>query len=71
MWIVLYAGAFITIGFSYMFGTKNKIAHIIMVFCLSVSIGLLLALIDAFVHPFCGLIHLTSESFVLALKQLQ
>lgn len=70
MWLVLYIGAFITIGFTYLFGTKNKIAHIIMVFSLSAVIGLILLLIDAFVYPFSGVIHLTPEYFILALKQL-
>jgi Protein of unknown function (DUF4239) len=70
MWLVLYIGAFITIGFTYLFGTKNKIAHIIMVFSLSAVIGLILLLIDSFEHPFTGLIHLTPESFINALKQL-
>lgn len=71
MWVVLYLGAFITIGFSYLFGTKNKIAHVIMVFCLSAIIGIILILIEAFVHPFCGMIHLTPESFMMILKQLK
>jgi uncharacterized membrane protein YgaE (UPF0421/DUF939 family) len=71
MWIVIFFGAFITIGFSYLFGTKNKFAHIIMVFSLSSSIGLVLILIDALEHPFTGIIHLTPESFIIALEQLK
>jgi len=71
MWAVLYLGAFITIGFSYLFGTKNKIAHIVMIFCLSSIIGTILLLIESFVHPFCGLIHLSPESFIMILKQLK
>lgn len=71
LWFVIIFGAFITIGFSYLFGTVNKIAHIIMIFCLSGSIGLILVLINAFVHPFSGLIHVTCDSFILALEQLK
>jgi hypothetical protein len=71
MWAVLFFGAFITIGFSFLFGTKNKMIHLIMVLCLSATICLVLILIEALVHPFSGLIHLTPESFIMALKQLK
>ena len=71
MWFILFIGAFITIGFSYIFGTKNNIAHIIMIICLSSSIGLILILIDALVHPFSGFIQLTPEAFIYALSQLK
>ena len=71
MWVVLIFGAFITIGFSYLFGTKNKIAHILMIFCLSSSICFGLILIYALEHPFAGYVHLTPESFVRALEQLK
>jgi len=71
MWAFLFIGAFITIGFSYLFGTKNEIAQIIMVFSLSATICLVLLLIDALVHPFTGLIHLTPEPFIKALEQLK
>lgn len=71
MWIILFFGAFITIGFSYLFGTKNKFAHIIMIFCLASVIGLVLILIDAFLHPFSGIIYITPEVFINALKQMK
>jgi len=71
LWFVLFFGAFITIGFSYLFGTKNKLAHIIMIICLSTSIGLILILVNAYVHPFSGIIHLTPEPFIQALEQIK
>lgn len=71
MWLILFFGAFVTIGFSYLFGTKNKIAHIIMIFCLASSISLVLNLIDAFEHPYCGLIQVSPEAFINALEQLK
>jgi hypothetical protein len=71
MWVVLFFGAFIIIGFSYLFGTKNTMAHLIMVFSLASTICLILVLIAALVHPYTGLIHLNPEPFILALKQLR
>lgn len=71
MWAFLFIGAFITIGFSYLFGTKNEIAQIIMVFSLSAIICLVLLLIEALVHPFTGLVHLSPQPFIDALKQLK
>jgi hypothetical protein len=71
MWVVLFTGAFIIIGFSYLFGTKNKTAHLIMVFSLSATICLILILIDALEHPFSDFVHLTPESFIMTLDQLK
>jgi hypothetical protein len=71
MWFVLIFGAVITIGFSYLFGTKKVLAHAVMVFCLSGIIGLVLILIDALEHPFSGIIHIKPESFEVVLKFFQ
>lgn len=71
MWFVLFVGAIIIIGFSYLFGTKNKIAHYIMVFSLSATICLILILADALEHPFSDFVHLTPESFIMTLEQLK
>jgi hypothetical protein len=71
MWIVLILGATLTIGFSYLFGAKNKKVQIIMIFCLSGTICLVLLLIGVLEHPFTGLIHVQSEHVVRALEQLK
>lgn len=70
MWIVLFIGAFLTIAFGYMFGTKNRIAHLIMIFCLAGTICLVLILIQALEHPYTGLVHVTPESLIKAMEQL-
>ena len=71
MWFVLVLGAVITIGFSYLFGTKKMLAHAVMVICLSGIIGLVLVLIDALEHPFSGIIHINHESFASVLRLFQ
>jgi hypothetical protein len=71
MWTVLIFGAFITISFCYLFGTKNKIAHGIMICSLASVICLILILIDAMEHPFSGYIHLTPDAFVMTMEQLK
>lgn len=70
MWVVLFIGAFFTIAFSYMFETKNKATHLIMVFCLSSTICIVMILIDAIDHPFSGVIHVTPETLYQTMKQL-
>lgn len=67
LWFLLFFGALVTIGFSYLFGTKSKYAHIIMIFCLSSSIALVLIIINAFEHPFHGIIKVSQEEFEKAL----
>jgi hypothetical protein len=71
MWIILFVGAFITIVFTYLFGTKNKTAHLLMIICLSASICSVLLLIEAFDHPFSGLIHVSSKPFIEALELIR
>jgi hypothetical protein len=70
MWLVLFLGAIITISISYLFGTMNKWAHIIMITGLSMSICMVLFLIEGLVHPFSGIISISPDAFILALKQL-
>lgn len=71
LWFVLIIGAAVTIGFSFLFGTKNTLAHVIMIALLSTAIGLSLLLVFAFDHPFVGIIKVEPYAFIRALKQLQ
>ena len=54
LWFVLIAGAVLTIGFSYLFGIRNAIAHTVITIFLAASIGLGLFLIAALEGPFSG-----------------
>jgi hypothetical protein len=55
MWIVLGVGGAITIGFSYLFGTSNTAAHVLMIVALSVTVSLSILLVWSLSHPYSGL----------------
>ena len=63
MWTVLYIGGFITIAYSYFFGTKNVWAQTLIVISLSGTVALVLLLIDALDMPFQGIIRISQEPF--------
>jgi hypothetical protein len=54
LWLVLLAGAIVTIGFTYFFGVSNFRAHMLMVVALAAIIGLILFLLMALDLPFTG-----------------
>ena len=68
LWFSLIAGAVITIGFSFLFGLKNVIAHTVITTLLAASIGLGLFLIAALEGPFSGSHSVSPEAFTAALE---
>lgn len=70
MWIIIVLGAAITIGFGYMFGTKNQTAHQLMIILLSLTIGISLILIEQLDQPFAGLIKLSPDVYLAAVRQI-
>jgi hypothetical protein len=68
LWFVLIAGAALTIGFSYLFGIRNAIAHTVITIFLAASIGLGLFLIAALEGPFSGSLRLPPEAFTAVLE---
>ena len=68
MWFVLNVGGFITIVYSYFFGTQNVWAQGLMVVFLAGTVTLVLLLIEALEHPFAGVIQVSSEPFEMFLK---
>ncbi|MFH0999151.1 MAG: DUF4239 domain-containing protein [Pseudomonadota bacterium] len=71
MWFVLIAGGFITIVYSYFFGTKNVWAQALMVIFLAGTVTLNLLLIEALEHPFAGIIQVSPEPFEMFLNYFQ
>jgi hypothetical protein len=61
VWLVLFGGAFITIGFTFFFGTENLRAQTMMTGALSVLIFSGLLIIIAIDHPFAGTVKVESE----------
>ena len=63
MWGVLIAGGVITIGFSFLFGTRNAQAQAIMIASLALTIGVVLLSIVALQEPFAGITRVDPEAF--------
>ena len=60
VWMVLYCGAVLTVGFTFFFGTKNLPAQVMMTGILSVLVFMGLIVIVSFDHPFTGPAHIGS-----------
>jgi Protein of unknown function (DUF4239) len=70
IWTVLFGGAFITIGFTFLFGTKNLYAQAVMTGALSMLILSALLVIVAIDHPFAGSVSVDSEPLGTVLSDL-
>jgi len=68
IWMVLFGGAFITIGFTFFFGTANLRAQIAMSGALSLLIFGGLLTIIAIDHPFAGTVHVGPEALVAVME---
>jgi hypothetical protein len=63
MWAVLIGAGTITIGFSFLFGTKNAVAQILMTAGLAMTIALVLLSILALEQPFAGITRIGPNAF--------
>ena len=63
MWWVLLGSGAITIGFSYLFGTKNTVAQVLMTAGLALTIALVLLSILALEEPFAGITRIQPDAF--------
>jgi hypothetical protein len=70
VWVVLFGGAFITIGFTLLFGTKNLGAQASMTGGLSLMIFSILLVIIAIDHPFAGSVSVDSKPLAIVLAEL-
>ena len=52
LWVVLIVGGIVVVGFAYLFGMENTVAHALMVVALAGVIALVLFTIAAMDHPF-------------------
>lgn len=67
-WLVLIAGGAITIGYTCLLGVESHRMHVIQVGTTSFVISLILVTIADMDQPFRGGIHVSPESFQMALK---
>ncbi len=63
MWFVVFAGGFITIGFTYLFGFRQTMMQTAMIGTLALLIGLIIFLTTALDYPFRGAIHVGPDAF--------
>jgi hypothetical protein len=71
MWIVLMVGAFLTVGFTYLFGFDHTVMQVLMVGGLSLMMSLLLFLIVALNYPFRGSIAIGPDAFQALLESFK
>jgi Protein of unknown function (DUF4239) len=68
LWLVLFGGAFVTIGFTFFFGTESLRAQTVMTGVLSLLIFAGLFVIISTDYPFAGSIQVRPEALSLALE---
>ena len=68
IWMVLFGGAFLTVGFTLFFGTENLRAQVLMTGALSVLIFAGLLTVVAIDHPFAGTVKVGPEALAAVVK---
>ena len=63
LWVVLILGGVITVGFTYLFGLQNTLAHLLMVAALALVISMSLFTVAALDFPFRGDIHIHPSAY--------
>jgi Protein of unknown function (DUF4239) len=61
LWLVLFCGALMTVGFTFFFGTRNLSAQVMMTGILAALVFMGLLVIVSIDHPFTGPAHVGSE----------
>ena len=68
IWLVLFGGAALTVGFTFFFGTENLRAQTLMTGALSILIFSALLTIIAIAHPFTGTVKVGPEALSSVLE---
>jgi hypothetical protein len=71
MWVVLVAGAYITVAFTYLFGFERTLMQQLMIGGLALTIGLVLFLVVGLDYPFRGSIAVGPDAFRMLLEHWQ
>jgi hypothetical protein len=69
IWIALFAGALLTIGFTLFFGSENLLAQVSMTGVLSLLVTLGLVVIISVDHPFTGPVHIHPDALATVLEE--
>ncbi len=70
IWIVIYVGCFITLGFGYFFGTRLFRSQAIMIATFASLIGLTILAISELSSPYQGAVVISDEPFRYALSRM-
>jgi Na+/melibiose symporter-like transporter len=70
VWLVIYVGCFITLGFGYFFGTRNLKSQALMVGTFAALIGLTILAISELATPYQGAVVVPSDPFRFVLRSL-
>jgi hypothetical protein len=68
IYAVLFGGAFLTVGFTFFFGTENLRAQVLMTGALSILIFAGLLTVVAYAHPFAGAVKVGPEALAAVVK---
>ncbi len=71
LWGVLVVGGITVVGFTYLFGLDNTLAHNLMVAALALVISLILFSIGLLEYPFSGDVRVGPEAFELVLERFE
>ena len=69
IWIALFAGALLTIGFTLFFGSENLLAQVCMTGVLSLLVTLGLVVIISLDHPFTGPVYIHADALSAVLEE--
>jgi hypothetical protein len=70
LWVVLLSGAVINISYTYLFGVRSLVIHLLITAALTAMTTLLLLVILLMDHPFAGAMRLDPAPFVRLLQSL-
>src|SRR5271155_5097035 len=70
VWLVIYAGLLITIGFSYFFGLETFASQALMCAIFSTLLGLTILAILELAHPYQGSVTISDQPFTYALMRM-
>jgi Protein of unknown function (DUF4239) len=71
IWIVLFMGALLTVGFTLFFGSENLLAQVSMTGVLSVLVTMGLVVIISIDHPFTGPVYIHPDALALVLSDYE
>jgi uncharacterized membrane protein YraQ (UPF0718 family) len=71
LWAVLLVGGVITVSFTYLFGLRSTVVHVLMVAALALVIGLVLFTVAALDYPFRGDVRIGPEAFKQVLGRFE